>query len=190
VRTLEKGGEHSLLAEALITQGTALSRVGKQTAARASFLRAAEITDISGDPYSSGRAYLALIEELQRYLPARETLQHYLAADQRLGNNFDDDTIARLRRCARITIEKAMQRESSPSTEATIGEGLEEQVLHFESQLIRDALDEANGSITRAARNLGLTHQGLAYIISTRHEKLMTLRRPPRTRRRSIIRKS
>jgi hypothetical protein len=41
--------------------------------------------------------------------------------------------------------------------------------------------------VTRAARNLGLTHQGLCYIINHRHQELLTARTPVRVRRRSII---
>jgi len=41
--------------------------------------------------------------------------------------------------------------------------------------------------VTRAARNPGLTHQGLCYIINHRHQELLTARTPVRVRRRSII---
>jgi transcriptional regulator with GAF, ATPase, and Fis domain len=53
-----------------------------------------------------------------------------------------------------------------------------EQVREFERTLIRQALEEAQGSVTRAARALGLTHQGLCYIINHRHKELLTSRAP------------
>ena len=47
---------------------------------------------------------------------------------------------------------------------------LEEQVLLYEGQLIRQALEASDGSVTRAARMLGVTHQGLAFILNGRHK--------------------
>jgi tetratricopeptide (TPR) repeat protein len=188
VRTLEKGDELSLLAEALITQGTALARLGNDRAARMSFDRAIATADIAGARHSSARAYLVMIEELQDSFGAGEAVHLYRQADQRIGNSADKDTLTRLRKCALIAFDHSIT-SGDVRSEQSPGENLEQQLLHHEAQLIKKALDEANGSITRAARVLGVTHQGLAYIISTRHEKLMWLRRPVRTRRRSIMRK-
>jgi len=49
-------------------------------------------------------------------------------------------------------------------------------------------LEKAGGSVTRAARLLGVTHQGLAFIINGRHSDLMSARTPVKRRRKSIIR--
>ncbi|HZG53927.1 MAG TPA: sigma 54-interacting transcriptional regulator [Pyrinomonadaceae bacterium] len=68
------------------------------------------------------------------------------------------------------------------------GCSLEEEVRAYERGLIRRALDTAGGSITRAARLLNVTHQGLAYIVNGRHNDLLALRTPTRTRRVSIMR--
>ncbi len=190
VKTLERGDELSLLAKALITQGIALSRSGKNRAARASFERAIAASETVGDRHSSARAYLVMIEELQNSFAAGEAVNLYLQADQQVGNTSDKDTLARLRKCAGIALDNSIPKPKGDGpSDHPPGETLEQQLLHFEAQLIKRALDEANGSITRAARVLGVTHQGLAYIISTRHEKLMWMRRPVRTRRRSIMRK-
>jgi len=67
---------------------------------------------------------------------------------------------------------------------------LRERVLDFERGEIAEALDEAGGSVTRAARALGLTHQGLSYMINHRHQELLTLRTPIGVRRKSIIGKT
>lgn len=64
-----------------------------------------------------------------------------------------------------------------------------EEVGKRERELIRQALNEAKGSVTRAARLLGLTHQGLCYIINHRHRELLTARVPIRIRRKSVIKK-
>ena len=61
-------------------------------------------------------------------------------------------------------------------------------MLNFEGDLIRQALESSGGSVTRAARSLGITHQGLAFILNGRHKSLLSIRTPVKRRRRSIIR--
>jgi len=41
--------------------------------------------------------------------------------------------------------------------------------------------------VTRAARLLGVTHQGLAFILNGRHSDLLAIRTPVKRRRKSII---
>jgi hypothetical protein len=53
--------------------------------------------------------------------------------------------------------------------------------------LIGQALDEAGGSIMKAARILGLPHQTLDTMLKTRHKALAGKRKPPEKRLRSII---
>jgi transcriptional regulator with GAF, ATPase, and Fis domain len=65
---------------------------------------------------------------------------------------------------------------------------LDELVLNYEGELIRQALETSGGSVTRAARLLGITHQGLAFILNGRHKSLLSIRTPVKRRRRSIIR--
>jgi transcriptional regulator with GAF, ATPase, and Fis domain len=60
-------------------------------------------------------------------------------------------------------------------------------VQDFEAKLIVRALEEAGGSLTKAARLLGLTHQTLGSILNTRHKKLSPKRQPARKRLKSII---
>lgn len=45
-----------------------------------------------------------------------------------------------------------------------------ERVWELERGIIAEALAEAGGSVTKAARALKLTHQGLCYIINNRHK--------------------
>jgi transcriptional regulator with PAS, ATPase and Fis domain len=74
------------------------------------------------------------------------------------------------------------------STRMPPGFSLDGEVLRYEGSLIRKALEEAGGSVTRAARLLGVTHQGLAFILNGRHSDLLSIRTPVKKRRRSIIR--
>jgi transcriptional regulator with PAS, ATPase and Fis domain len=77
---------------------------------------------------------------------------------------------------------------SQPDPESTSeSKSFQERVREFERGIIAEALVEAGGSVTRAARSLKLTHQGLCYIINHRHQDLLTARTPIRIRRQSII---
>jgi transcriptional regulator with PAS, ATPase and Fis domain len=68
------------------------------------------------------------------------------------------------------------------------GCSLVEEVLYYEKNLIRRALEATHGGVTRAARLLGTTHQALIAIINTRHQDLLSARTPAQHRRKSIIR--
>jgi tetratricopeptide (TPR) repeat protein len=183
---LEAGDEQSLLAEALETQGTALARMGRYQSALGTLKRAAHIAETAGDVELSGRVFLTILEELKLFLSPSEIGGMYQEADRRLGNQVSAESIARLRSCARL----ATANTATGKTENPVRRGSFQQEVHNrESELIKAALDEASGSVTRAARMLGLTHQGLCYIINHRHRQLLGARAPIRIRRKSIIKK-
>lgn len=60
-------------------------------------------------------------------------------------------------------------------------------VHELESRLIEQALELEGGSITRAARRLGLKRQTFSQMLNMRHKKLFDKRTPPEKRLRSII---
>lgn len=62
------------------------------------------------------------------------------------------------------------------------GGKLSEVVRALEQDLIKRALDAANGSITDAALSLGMSHQALNYMLETRHKDLLKKRTPIRRR--------
>ncbi len=62
------------------------------------------------------------------------------------------------------------------------GRKLSEQVRSLEHDLIKHALEEAQGSVTYAARNLGIPYQALTYMLRTRHKDLLIERTPVRPR--------
>lgn len=183
---LEVGGEQSLLAEALECQGIALARMGRQAAGLSTLKSAAQIAETAGNRELSGAILLTVLEEVRSSLLPSEILNIYTDADDRLGEPLSSELMSRLRACARrITANAAADRtESAPMTGS-----FEQEVHKRESELIKAALDQANGSVTRAARMLGLTHQGLCYIINHRHKQLLGARAPIRIRRKSIIKK-
>ncbi|HEY6215374.1 MAG TPA: helix-turn-helix domain-containing protein, partial [Pyrinomonadaceae bacterium] len=96
----------------------------------------------------------------------------------------------RLGECARRVLTLVLANAASTETVPPLQPGfsLDSEVLRYESNLIRRALEESGGSVTRAARLLGVTHQGLAFILNGRHSDLLSIRTPVKRRRRSIIR--
>ncbi len=62
---------------------------------------------------------------------------------------------------------------------------LTKEVLKYEHELISNALTKVNGSVTYAAKLLGVSHQGLAYVIAARHKDLLPKRSPIRRRGRN-----
>jgi tetratricopeptide (TPR) repeat protein len=184
--TLETGGEQSLLADALETQGVALARMGRYQSALGILKRAAHIAETAGDTELAGRIFLTIIEEVRNFLSPVEIGSFYHEADLRLGDQISAETMTRLRACSRLAITNAAATKiETPTTRGSF----EQEVHRCESELIKTALDEAKGSVTRAAKSLGLTHQGLCYIINHRHKQLLTARAPIRVRRKSIIKK-
>ena len=62
-------------------------------------------------------------------------------------------------------------------------------VHELEARLIEQALELEGGSITRAARRLGLKRQTFSQMLTMRHRNLFDKRTPPEKRLKSIIKK-
>src|ERR1044071_3851220 len=131
-------------------------------------------------------ALLKLIEEQGAAdgLHSSDVYELYQRADGLLQQTEDAETLARLRSCARVV----MRRLAGPEV-GNEGFNMYEVVHDFEARLIAEALEEAHGSVTKAARLLGLTHQTLGTILNTRHKSLAGKRTPVRRRLRSIFKK-
>ena len=196
VRALEHGGEQSMLAEALTTHGKALAKLNQYDAARKALDRAIELGQVAGDPDAGGIAALTIVEELNQQLPVETLHEYYLSAESGLSSSQNRQIRTRLGDSARRLVSSAWSNGSKTETEKAnsapvlIGESysLETEVLRYEANLIRQALETSGGSVTRAARMLGVTHQGLAFILNGRHKDLLSIRTPVKKRRRSIIR--
>jgi tetratricopeptide (TPR) repeat protein len=195
VHSLARGGEQSYLAEALTTHGKALARLNQIQAARTSLDRALEIAQVAGNPDRGGIAAVTAIEELSNHLSAVELQDYYSTAESLLSNSQNQTIKTRLGECARRVLSTALANTSATDAVSTssqvsmpAGFSLDAEVLRYEGTLIRRALEESGGSVTRAARLLGVTHQGLAFILNGRHSDLSSIRTPVKRRRRSIIR--
>lgn len=64
------------------------------------------------------------------------------------------------------------------------GRNLVEEIHSVEHDLIKHSLEISQGSITRAARALGVSYQELTYVLNTRHRELLKVRTPVRRRAR------
>jgi tetratricopeptide (TPR) repeat protein len=193
VRSLKRGGEQALLAEALTTHGRALARLKQTQMAKTALDQAIEIAQTAGNPDRGGIAAVTAIEELNNYLSSNALQAYYRTAESLLSNSQNRSLMIRLGECARRVL-IATANEATTDSNAAVpvslppGFSLDAEVLRYEGNLIRKALEESGGSVTRAARMLGVTHQGLAFILNGRHSDLLSIRTPVKRRRRSIIR--
>jgi tetratricopeptide (TPR) repeat protein len=190
VKSFREGDEQSNLAAALTTYATVMARQGRQTDALTTLNEALSVAAQGGDTESAGLASLTIIEELSSCLAHAELQKHYLKAESALSHSQQSAIQFRLGESARRLLAGSAD---ASAAERVVVDGetastLEEQVLRYEGELIRRALQASDGSVTRAARLLGVTHQGLAFILNGRQKSLLTARKPAKKRRRSIIR--
>lgn len=180
VTVLEQGDDSSLLAEALTTAGSIFAASGKYDSARKVFNRASDVAAAAGDSHLAAIAQLRLIEEMSGVLSRAELLASYHRADQHVGERPSQADLEGLHLCGHIVLDKLEKLDRVDDD--LIGGTLAEEVNHFEARLIARALERANGSVTRAARELGLSHQGLSDILDGRQSTLAGARRPKRNR--------
>jgi tetratricopeptide (TPR) repeat protein len=185
--TLEQGDESATLAEALTLQGVVWARLGNYQASVNVLRRATEMAESAGARVTAGQAVLVLLEEhgaTWRLRPA-ELFESYLEADRLLKDTQDAEDMARLRACAHVVMTRL--------TNVQLGDKnftLPRAVHEFEAKLIEHALEESGGSVTGAARLLGLKHQTLNSILHQRHKQLTGKRKPVQKRLKSIIKKN
>lgn len=191
VSALRKGGRYCTMAEALITQGIALARSRRKEGARLVFQQAIE-TALKVDATNiAGLAALTMIEEIAHLSPA--TLQAaYQKAREWLAASQSQELLTRLSAASKKLAAKSQEKlTSEEATEVLLTKpsDLQDRMLKYEGEIIKGALAQANGLVSHAAPLLGMTYQGLAYIIQTRHpdllEKRSPIRRRPRRRQRN-----
>lgn len=184
LKTLEQGDEAALLADALTVQGVVWARLRAYESSMSTLRRAVDMAEGVGALNSAGRAMLSLIEEhgaTWRMKPD-EVYEAYMRADRLLRDTQEAEDVARLRACARVVMKRL----------AVVQFGDKNFTLHgavhqFEAKLIERALDESGGSLTKAARLLGITHQTLDSTLKRRHKPLAGKRKTPQRRLKSII---
>ncbi len=193
VRTLEKGDEQAVLAEALTTHGVALARLGDYPSAKRLLQRAIEVAETAGDLEGAGRAKLSIIEELSGQTPAAQLLSIYQSAIELLKQSQDPTTGKRLIVCAQKVIDAWKGAGIEDHVGGQEAKGLSwasfrREVTKAEKALIARALREAEGSVTKASYLLGFKHhQSLISIINIRHPDLKKSRSRIRKRRRHLF---
>lgn len=186
VKALEQGGEAALLADALTIQGIAWARLGGHESSINILRRAANVAEESGALSNAATAMMTLIEEhgAKRSISKAELYNLYQRTDKLLKDTQNAGEVDRLRACARIVMRRLAGIQLSDKNFTLHGA-----VQELEAKFIEWALDEAGGSITRAAKLLGIHHQTLTAMLQTRHKRLQSKRTPPEKRLKSIIRK-
>jgi tetratricopeptide (TPR) repeat protein len=186
VLALQKSGHQCLVVDALITQGIALARLGKQERAQFILQKAYEIA-IQVDAFpKAGLAALALIEEIHQ-LPPDKLQAAYDRAREWLSKSEEQEILLRLNEAAgKLASSVRGELSAEQATELLLSKpsDLQQVRLDTEREMIKQALAQANGSVTHAARLLRLSYQGLAYIIESRHRDLLKDRTPIRHRQR------
>jgi tetratricopeptide (TPR) repeat protein len=186
IQTLEKGGEASALADALTVDGVARARLGDYEGSVEVLRRAVRVGEEAGALPNAAGAALTLIEEhgARRTISEDEVYDLYRRADRLLKDTQNAEELARLRACARVCMRRLAGTQFGETNFSLFGA-----VHDLEAKFIARALEAADGSVTRAARLLGVRHQTLTAMLATRHKRLQSVRTPPVKRRRSIIRK-
>ena len=182
---LEKSGHQRMVACALITQGIAVARLGRTEHAQTIFQRAIEIALQVEALSAAGQAALAMVEELDQLAPEMRQAA-YQQAREWLASTQSPDILRRLNDASGKVVEGL---QTNLSTEEAIAAliakpgDLQDRMLQYENTLIKQALAQANGSVTRAASILGTSYQALCYMIENRHPDLLKVRTPIRRRR-------
>ena len=194
VKTLEKGGQQALLAEALTTQATIMARLGEHSRARALLQRAIEVAETCGDLEGAGRARLSIIEELSGQTRALEMASIFHDAADLLQRSQDPTASRRLVACGRKVIDALLAETRQPMPVPNKGswEGfsLKREIKEIESRFIERALRDAGGSVSKASRMLGFRHhQSLISLLNARHSKLQDRRSIKRPRRHALLSK-
>lgn len=182
--SFDKAGRQCFLAEALTTQGIALARLGRIQRAQFVLQKAIEVAHQAGALNIAGIAVLTLIEEIDN-LPLDVLLAAYDNASEWLADCQSVGLSQRLYRAARTVIARLRSEgKSNSAAEALFNRGcrLPDEILKFEHGLIKNTLAQVNGSVTHAAKLLGVSHQRLAYTIDARHKDLLKERTPVRHR--------
>jgi two-component system, chemotaxis family, chemotaxis protein CheY len=186
VQVLERGGQQSLLAEALTTHGIILARMGNHKVARLTLQRAVEVAQNAGDLESAGLASLTILEELSDSLPAQDLSATYDRAAELLSRSGNQEYKDRLLDASRRVLFHVGVLPTPPTWK---GFNFYDAVLRYEARIIERALKEARGVVSRAAELLGLSRQSLDSMLkgSGRHTALAQMRAPAERQPRSLM---
>lgn len=185
VRVLQDGGEQALLADTLTTQGIVLARLHNYEQAHLALDRAAEVAEQAGNLESGGLALVTLVEQLGHRLTNEQLCQALDRASTFLENSRDLTTIRRLEKAKGHALFLTNAHPGRPDWSSFV---LDQVLQRNECQYVQLALEDAQGSVTKAADLLGVrSHRTVNSILHRRCKHLLKLRKPIKKRRRRII---
>jgi len=130
-----------------------------------------------------------LAEALKRHGMALARLGHYSAAlnDFRRAIELSQDSFNRAADVALTAFQELGERIAVKEAVTTSGRPLHEEIFSLEHELIKHALENAQGRVTFAARTLGISYQRLTHKLRTKHRDLLKDRSPLRHRNRRSL---
>jgi len=127
-----------------------------------------------------------LAEALKRHGMALARLGHYSPALNAFRRAIDlsQDSFNRASDIALTAFQELGDRLAVKDAITTSGRPLNEEIFLLEHELIKHALEKAQGRVTFAARTLGMSYQRLTHKLQTKHKDLLNERSPLRRRTR------
>ena len=127
-----------------------------------------------------------LAEALKRHGTALARLGNYSAAlgafRRAIDLHQEIDSLNRAADVALTLVQELGEQLAIKGTITTSGRTLDEEVFLIEHELIKQALENAQGRVTFAARTLGMSYQRLTHKLKTEHKDLLKDRSPVRHR--------
>ena len=129
-----------------------------------------------------------LAEALKRHGMALARLGHYSAALNTFRRAIDlsQDSFNRAADVALTAFQELGERIAVKEAVTTSGKPLHEEIFLLEHELIKHALENAQGRVTFAARTLGISYQRLTHKLRTKHRDLLKDRSPLRHRKKQL----
>jgi tetratricopeptide (TPR) repeat protein len=172
--------DKSAVAQVDETRARAFLQEGRNSDAEKAALssvRTLEQSDLQAPLAESLTTYGKALARLENYGMALSAFRRAIELSQYLGSHNRAAEVA-----LAVFQEMGDRLAVVEERKAISGRKLTEEVHALEHDLIKQALESTDGSITYAARNLGMSYQALTYILETRHKDLMPVRSSVRRR--------
>ncbi|HYK21662.1 MAG TPA: helix-turn-helix domain-containing protein, partial [Pyrinomonadaceae bacterium] len=156
-------------ASVFLKQGRAIEAESASRSAVRNLEKSGQHTILAEAPMTHGRA----LARLKQYGASLSAFRRAIDLAQHVGaeNRAAEAALAAFMEIADHLV-------ISDGRQLVSGRGLNEEIRSFEHDSIKLALENARGSVTNAARDLGISYQALSYMLETRHKDLLKQRAP------------